>query len=155
MTDVTTEFIKRETLEKVVTNSNSKLTETWIDLDELYKKIFKDLQCRAWVYRWGINDSEDDTVSSDEECEEHEYGNPHNNSFPKPYLSINDKSDKNYHKENNWDTNKSDDMVLSGAPHSEELTNGQLNEKEPYGDLAETMIWYILKKTCVELIRTF
>ncbi|GJR44178.1 hypothetical protein Tco_1312281 [Tanacetum coccineum] len=24
---------------------------------------------------------------------------------------------------------------------------------EPYGDLAETMIWYILKKTCVELIQ--
>ncbi|GKB45916.1 putative ribonuclease H-like domain-containing protein [Tanacetum coccineum] len=26
---------------------------------------------------------------------------------------------------------------------------------EPYSDLAETMIWYILKKTCVELIRAF
>ncbi|GJW58362.1 hypothetical protein Tco_0105093 [Tanacetum coccineum] len=26
---------------------------------------------------------------------------------------------------------------------------------EPYGDLAETMIWYILKKTRVELIRAF
>ncbi|GJX93812.1 hypothetical protein Tco_0348398 [Tanacetum coccineum] len=26
---------------------------------------------------------------------------------------------------------------------------------EPYGDLAETMIWYILKRTCVELIRAF
>ncbi|GJZ78383.1 hypothetical protein Tco_0643220 [Tanacetum coccineum] len=26
---------------------------------------------------------------------------------------------------------------------------------EPYGDLAETMIWYILKKACVELIRAF
>ncbi|GKD14248.1 hypothetical protein Tco_1198655, partial [Tanacetum coccineum] len=27
--------------------------------------------------------------------------------------------------------------------------------EEPYGDLAETMIWYILKNTCVELIRAF
>ncbi|GKA02326.1 hypothetical protein Tco_0674991 [Tanacetum coccineum] len=27
--------------------------------------------------------------------------------------------------------------------------------EEPYGDLAETMIWYILKKTRVELIRAF
>ncbi|GJT07183.1 hypothetical protein Tco_0841645 [Tanacetum coccineum] len=27
--------------------------------------------------------------------------------------------------------------------------------REPYDDLAETMIWYILKKTCVELIRAF
>ncbi|GJS78227.1 hypothetical protein Tco_0728108 [Tanacetum coccineum] len=26
---------------------------------------------------------------------------------------------------------------------------------EPYGDLAETMIWYILKRTCVELIWAF
>ncbi|GJW13953.1 hypothetical protein Tco_0018086 [Tanacetum coccineum] len=26
---------------------------------------------------------------------------------------------------------------------------------EQYGDLAETMIWYMLKKTCVELIRAF
>ncbi|GJS42115.1 hypothetical protein Tco_1281951 [Tanacetum coccineum] len=25
--------------------------------------------------------------------------------------------------------------------------------EEQYGDLAETMIWYMLKKTCVELIR--
>ncbi|GJU55242.1 hypothetical protein Tco_1228956 [Tanacetum coccineum] len=48
MTDVTMEFIIRETLEKAVTNSNSKLTETWIDLDELCKKIFKDLQCHAF-----------------------------------------------------------------------------------------------------------
>ncbi|GJR83527.1 reverse transcriptase domain-containing protein [Tanacetum coccineum] len=30
-----------------------------------------------------------------------------------------------------------------------------LTSKEPYGDLAETMIWYILKRTCVELIRAF
>ncbi|GKF56682.1 hypothetical protein Tco_0167022, partial [Tanacetum coccineum] len=48
MTDVTTEFIIRETLEKAVTNSNSKLTETWINLYELCKKIFKDLQCHAF-----------------------------------------------------------------------------------------------------------
>ncbi|GJX51350.1 hypothetical protein Tco_0278195 [Tanacetum coccineum] len=209
MTDFTTKFIIRETLEKAVTNSNSKLTETWIDLDELCKKIFKDLQCHAfsgteeedvvdhiadllkildpikiaifdtnqlrinifplsltgdakvwdgpsyyefmawmdskyddiridrvtksalghaWVYRWGINDSKDDTVLRDEEWEEYEYGNPPNNSFPKRYLNINDKRDKNYHKENNRDTNKLGDMVLSGAPHFEELTNGELNE---------------------------
>nr|GEU92788.1 DNA helicase [Tanacetum cinerariifolium] len=38
MIDITTEFIIRETLEKAVTNSNSQLTKTWIDLDELYKQ---------------------------------------------------------------------------------------------------------------------
>ncbi|GKC51818.1 hypothetical protein Tco_1074563, partial [Tanacetum coccineum] len=77
----------------------------------------------------GINDSKDDTVSSDEEWEEHEYGNPPNDSFPKPYLNTNNERDKSHHKENNGDTNKSGDMVLSGTPHYEELTNGQLNKK--------------------------
>ncbi|GJX02913.1 hypothetical protein Tco_0188829 [Tanacetum coccineum] len=189
MTDVTTEFIIRETLEKAVINSNSKLTKTWIDLDELCKKIFEDLQCHAfsgteeedvidhiadflkildqikttifntnqlrinifplflslsltedakiwWLnvrtiksqleeclpegIRWGINYFEDDTVSTDEEWEEHEYGNPPNNSLPKSHLNTNDKRDTKYHKENNRDINKSSDMVLSGAPHCEE-----------------------------------
>ncbi|GJW49432.1 hypothetical protein Tco_0090783 [Tanacetum coccineum] len=213
MSDITTEFIIREILENAVINSNSKLTETWIDLDKLCK-IFKDLQyhafsgmeeddvvdhiwsnerdtkitawgmlvgrffCKyfplsrngknnienycnrdgpgyyeimawidskhddkridrmtksalghAWVYRWGINDFEDDTVSSDEEWEENKYGNPPNDSFPKPYLNTNNERDKSYHKENNEDTNKSGDKVLSGGPYSEELTNRQLNEK--------------------------
>ncbi|GKC19087.1 hypothetical protein Tco_1021237 [Tanacetum coccineum] len=179
-------------MENAVTNSNSKLTETWVDLDELCKKIFKALQYHAFsemeeddvvdhiddflqildliktsifdtnqlrvnifplsltgdakvwwpnerdhkitawemlAGRWGINDSEDDTVSSDEEYEEHEFGNPPNDSFPKLYLNTNNEGDKSYHTENNGDTNKSSDMVLSGTPHSEELTNGQLNEK--------------------------
>ncbi|GJV60781.1 hypothetical protein Tco_1466881 [Tanacetum coccineum] len=31
----------------------------------------------------------------------------------------------------------------------------KLGEKEQYGDLAETMIWYMLKKTCVGLIQAF
>ncbi|GJU60326.1 hypothetical protein Tco_1238092 [Tanacetum coccineum] len=35
--------------------------------------------------------------------------------------------------------------------NTDEMKEGR--KKEPYGDLAETMIWYILKKTCVELIR--
>ncbi|GJS48921.1 hypothetical protein Tco_0599042 [Tanacetum coccineum] len=48
MTDDTTEFIVREILEKAMTNSNSKLTETWIDLNELCKKIIKDLQCHTF-----------------------------------------------------------------------------------------------------------
>ncbi|GKD57207.1 hypothetical protein Tco_1290594, partial [Tanacetum coccineum] len=48
MSDITMEFIIREILEKVVTNSNSKLTKTWVDLNELCKKIFKDLQYHAF-----------------------------------------------------------------------------------------------------------
>ncbi|GJV46708.1 hypothetical protein Tco_1431244 [Tanacetum coccineum] len=61
-------------------------------------RVTKSTLGHAWVYRWGIYDPEDDTVSSDEEWEEHEYENPPNNSFTKPYLNTNDKRDKNYHK---------------------------------------------------------
>nr|GFB00595.1 hypothetical protein [Tanacetum cinerariifolium] len=68
-------------------------------------------------------------MSSNEDWEEHEYGNPPNNSFPKPYLNTNKERDKSYCKENNEDTNRLDDMVLSGVPYSEELANGKLNEK--------------------------
>ncbi|GJY07794.1 hypothetical protein Tco_0374848 [Tanacetum coccineum] len=73
-----------------------------------------------------------DEVSSDEEWEEHEYGNPpntNNNSFPKPYLNTNNEGDKGYHKKNNSDTSKLENIIPSGAPHSEELTNEQLIEK--------------------------
>ncbi|GKC15859.1 hypothetical protein Tco_1012641 [Tanacetum coccineum] len=62
-----------------------------------------------------------DEVSSDEEWEEHEYGNPPNDSFPKPYLNINNKKDKNHHNENNKDTG----MDLSNASHSEKINYEQ------------------------------
>nr|GFD56181.1 hypothetical protein [Tanacetum cinerariifolium] len=48
MTNVATEFTIREILENAVTDSNSKLTETWIDLDELCKRILKDLQSNTF-----------------------------------------------------------------------------------------------------------
>nr|GEV66432.1 putative reverse transcriptase domain-containing protein [Tanacetum cinerariifolium] len=102
----------------------------WIDSkydDERIDRVTKSVLGYAWVYRWGINDFEDDTVSSNEEWEEHEYGNPPNNSFPKPYT--NNERDKNYRKENNRDNNISSDMVPSGAPYSEKLTSEQLNKK--------------------------
>ncbi|GKD10417.1 hypothetical protein Tco_1190102 [Tanacetum coccineum] len=125
----------------------------WIDSkhdDKRIDRMTKSALGHAWVYRWGINDSEDDTVSSDEEWKEHEYGNPPNDSFPKPYLNTNNERDKSNHKENNGDTNKSGDMVLSGAPHSEELTNGQLNEKK--SDMAYWSIRHIQKSDMAYLI---
>nr|GEU41949.1 retrotransposon protein, putative, Ty3-gypsy subclass [Tanacetum cinerariifolium] len=48
MTNVATEFTIRKILEKSVTDINSKHTETWIDLDEVFKKILKDLQCNTF-----------------------------------------------------------------------------------------------------------
>ncbi|GJV96244.1 hypothetical protein Tco_1547821 [Tanacetum coccineum] len=65
---------------------------------------------RALLYTWiEIGNEEgllNDEVSSDKEWEEHEYGNPPNDSFPKPYLKINNKKDKNHHNENNEDADK-------------------------------------------------
>ncbi|GJW06811.1 hypothetical protein Tco_1569234 [Tanacetum coccineum] len=57
-----------------------------------------------------------DEVSNDEEWDEHEYENPPNDSFPKPYLNINNEKDKNHHNENNGDADKSSGKDLSGAP---------------------------------------
>ncbi|GJV93670.1 hypothetical protein Tco_1541483 [Tanacetum coccineum] len=85
---------------------------------------------RALLYTWIEIGKEEglmnDEVSSDEEWEEHEYGNPPNDSFPKPYLNINNEKDNNHH--NNGDTDKSSGMDLSGAPQSENINNEQLNE---------------------------
>ncbi|GJY75332.1 hypothetical protein Tco_0480448 [Tanacetum coccineum] len=40
-------------------------------------------------------------------------------------------------------------------PHTMSQRIERVEEEEQYDDLAETMIWYMLKKTCVELIRAF
>ncbi|GJZ97085.1 hypothetical protein Tco_0669419 [Tanacetum coccineum] len=85
---------------------------------------------RALLYTWIEIGKEEgllnDEVSSDEEWEEHEYGNPANDSFPKPYLNINNEKDNNHH--NNGDTDKSSGMDLSSAPQSENINNEQPNE---------------------------
>ncbi|GJY40468.1 hypothetical protein Tco_0427738 [Tanacetum coccineum] len=59
---------------------------------------------------------------------EHEYGNPLNESFPKPYLNINNEKYKNHHNENNRDAEKLNGMDLSSVPHSEKINNEQPNE---------------------------
>ncbi|GKA85573.1 hypothetical protein Tco_0807227 [Tanacetum coccineum] len=120
---------------------------TW---EEFVKKNFKKfypLSCASNYNKMCDDDEEEigneegllkDKVLSDEEWEEHEYENPPNDSFPKSYLNINNEKDKNHYDENNRDVDNSSGMDLNG---------------EQYGDLAKTMIWYILKRTCVELIR--
>ncbi|GJZ89907.1 hypothetical protein Tco_0661834 [Tanacetum coccineum] len=96
-----------------------------------HKKVGETTKC-ALLYTWiEIGNEEgllNDKVSSDEEWEEHEYGNPLNDSFPKPYLNINNEKDKNHHNENNGDANKLSGMDLSGAPQSEKINNEQPNE---------------------------
>ncbi|GJV86072.1 ribonuclease H-like domain-containing protein [Tanacetum coccineum] len=87
-----------------------------------YKQVDETTK-RALLYTWiEIGKKEgllNDEVSSDEEWEEHEYENPPNDSFPKPYLNIN---------ENNGDADKSSGMDLSGAPQSENISNEQPNK---------------------------
>ncbi|GKF46002.1 hypothetical protein Tco_0135804, partial [Tanacetum coccineum] len=58
-----------------------------------------------------------DEVSSNEELEENEYGNPPKDSFPNPYFD----KDTIDHNENNRDTYKSSSMGLNGAPESENV----------------------------------
>ncbi|GJR74462.1 hypothetical protein Tco_0086827 [Tanacetum coccineum] len=98
---------------------NSKFTD--------HKKVDETTK-RALLYTWiEIRNEEgllNDEVSSDEDWEEHEYGNPPNNSFPKPYLNI-----KNHHNENNRDADKLSGIDLSGAPQSEKRNNEQPNER--------------------------
>ncbi|GJR24316.1 hypothetical protein Tco_0972843, partial [Tanacetum coccineum] len=71
-----------------------------------HKKVDETTKC-ALLYTWiEIRKEEgllNDEVSSDEEWEEQEYGNPPKDSFPKPYFEM----DKNNHNENNRNTYKS------------------------------------------------
>ncbi|GJS52147.1 putative reverse transcriptase domain-containing protein [Tanacetum coccineum] len=87
---------------------------------------------RALLHTWiEIGNKEgllNDEVSSDKEWKEHEYKNPPNDSFPKPYVNINNEKDKNHHNENNGDDDKLSGMNLSGAPHSKKINNEQPNE---------------------------
>ncbi|GJZ52308.1 hypothetical protein Tco_0606823 [Tanacetum coccineum] len=69
-----------------------------------------------------------DKVLSGEEWEEHEYENPPNDSFSKPYLNINNEKDKNHYNKNNRDADKSSGMDQNGAPQSENIVNEQPNE---------------------------
>ncbi|GKE33743.1 hypothetical protein Tco_1453065, partial [Tanacetum coccineum] len=81
-----------------------------------------------------------DEVSSDEEWEEHEYGNPPKDSFLKPYFEM----DKNDHNKNNRITYKLSGINLSGAPQSEDINNKQPNEGVCRVDKFE-MIKYTIK----------
>ncbi|GKE26627.1 hypothetical protein Tco_1442011 [Tanacetum coccineum] len=108
-------------------------------LGELVKKFFKKfypISCSSNYDKMCDDDEEEigneegllkDKVSSDEEWEEHEYENPPSDSFPKPYLNINNEKDKNHY--DNGDADKSSGMDLNGAPQSENIINEQPNEE--------------------------
>ncbi|GJV85671.1 hypothetical protein Tco_1525569 [Tanacetum coccineum] len=108
--------------------------------EELVKKFFKKiypLSCASNYDKMCDDDEEEigneegllnDEISSDKEWKEHEYGNPPNDSCPKPSLNINNEKHKNHYNENNGDANKLSGMNLSGGPYSEKINNEQPNE---------------------------
>ncbi|GKE89360.1 hypothetical protein Tco_1566835 [Tanacetum coccineum] len=67
-----------------------------------HKKVDETTKC-ALLHTWIEIGKEEgllnDDVSSDEEWEEHEYGNSPNDSFPKPYLNVSNERDKGHHNE--------------------------------------------------------
>ncbi|GKE47877.1 hypothetical protein Tco_1479135 [Tanacetum coccineum] len=111
---------------------------TW---DKLVKKLFKKLyplSCASNYDKMCGDDEEgqirkeeellNEEVSSNDEWEEHEFGNPPNDSFPKPYLNINNEENKYHYDENKGDSDKLSGMDLSGAPRYENINNEQPNE---------------------------
>ncbi|GJX54063.1 hypothetical protein Tco_0282432 [Tanacetum coccineum] len=77
---------------------------TWEELVNKFFKKFYPLSCASNYDKMCDDDEEEigkeegllnDEVSSDEEWEEHEYGNPLKDSFPKPYFEMN-KNDHNH-----------------------------------------------------------
>ncbi|GKD67159.1 hypothetical protein Tco_1309267 [Tanacetum coccineum] len=106
-----------------------------ISVKKIFKKFYP-LSCASNYDKMCDDDEEgqirkeeglwNDEVLSDDEWGKHEYGNPPNDSFPKPYLNVNNEKYKNHH--NNGDADKSIGMDLSGAPQSENINNEQPNE---------------------------
>ncbi|GJS45863.1 hypothetical protein Tco_0595984 [Tanacetum coccineum] len=106
---------------------------TWEELVKKFFKKFYPLSCASNYDKMCDDDEEEigkeegllnDEVLSDEEWEEHEYGNPLKDSFPKPYFEM----DKNDHNENNKNAYKLNGMDLSGASQSKGINNEQPNE---------------------------
>ncbi|GKD83267.1 hypothetical protein Tco_1350106 [Tanacetum coccineum] len=115
MTDTITKLIVKEVLEKVVATSDSWMQEYGGQVngtirsppeaylmdsrhnDKRINQMSKSTLCHAWVYGWGNDESTDDIVSSNEEWEESDYGNPPNtndDSFLEPYLDAHNKNTK-------------------------------------------------------------
>nr|GEW76183.1 hypothetical protein [Tanacetum cinerariifolium] len=122
MANVALEFIIRIILQKGMIDPNSKLTETRIDLNELCKKMFKDLQCNTFSRMEKVIDmSENDIASSDEEWEESDNENLPNtiDSLLEPKVDTRNKNMKLC--ENGFNTQK--------APSSSNMEDTQPDEK--------------------------
>ncbi|GJT76129.1 hypothetical protein Tco_1042854 [Tanacetum coccineum] len=114
-------------------NEGDENISTWEELVKKFFKKFYPLSCASNYDKMCDDDEEgllNDDVSSDEEWEEHEYGNPPNDLFPKPYLNISNERDKAHHNENNRDADKLSGIDLSGAPQSRKINKCATPMKE-------------------------
>nr|GEW72842.1 ribonuclease H-like domain-containing protein [Tanacetum cinerariifolium] len=70
----------------------------WLDLrqdDMRTDRMTKSALCHSWIYEWKNMESSNDIISSDDEWEEYEYGNPPDtttDSFLKPYMKTQEKN---------------------------------------------------------------
>ncbi|GKC88912.1 hypothetical protein Tco_1149561 [Tanacetum coccineum] len=128
-----------------------------------HKKVDETIK-RALLHSWievGKNEGiMNDIVSSNEEWEEHEYGNPPNtndDSFLEPYLDAHNKNAKR--NECNPMKHNGKTSELGIAPHLNNVNDahpkGRMCKTEKFKELAvkKSTIWYTLKKTCAELVR--
>ncbi|GJU11574.1 hypothetical protein Tco_1133970 [Tanacetum coccineum] len=148
LTELQNNTFSRRCEEDVIKHIGKDAKEWWINngygnistWEELVKKLFKKfypLSCASNYDKMSDDDEEEirkgeellnEEVSSDDEWEKHKSGNPPNDSFPKPYLNINNEKDKNHYDENNKHADKLSGMDLSGAPQSENINNEQPKE---------------------------
>ncbi|GJU06926.1 hypothetical protein Tco_1123356 [Tanacetum coccineum] len=100
----------------------------WIDSkhnDKRINRMTKSALGHAWVYRWGIDDSENDIASSDEEREESGGENPPNtigDSLLEPYVDAHNENAKP--RKYNFNTHES-----NKAPCSSNMNDTQPNRK--------------------------
>ncbi|GKC83182.1 hypothetical protein Tco_1138899 [Tanacetum coccineum] len=104
-------------------------------------QMTKSTLCHAWVYGWGNDESADDIVSSNEEWEESDYGNPPNtndDSFLEPYLDAHNKNTKQ--SERNRMKCNCDTSELEKAPHP-----NNMNDVQPNGRMCKAEKFEVIK----------
>ncbi|GKB56055.1 hypothetical protein Tco_0912241 [Tanacetum coccineum] len=116
----------------------------WMDSrhnDKRIDQMTKSTLCHAWVYGWGNDESADDIVSSNEEWEESDYGNPPNtndDSFLEPYLDAHNKNTKQ--SERNRMKCNCDTSELEKVPHP-----NNMNDVQPNGRMCKAEKFEVIK----------
>nr|GEV06425.1 hypothetical protein [Tanacetum cinerariifolium] len=105
--------------------------------DKRIDRMTKSALCHTWVDGYGNAESTDDIVSSDEEWEESDYGNPPDtktDSFFKPYLDAQEnndieKGDERSLKKCKVNTCELENIILNKVPNFDNIKNQELKER--------------------------